>query len=177
MERRQFLTAAGTAATAGLAPLAGCSAGAQDTGGSAASAMDSTGTKTVKMITDGDDFYFDPIGLYVEPGETVTWVNVSDDHSATAYGHGATVTRIPDDATAFDSTVLSQEGATYDHTFEVQGTYDYFCIPHKQLGMVGRIVVGEPGGPATGSTPPDGAVPTSEAIVQQGAISYDAVSK
>jgi hypothetical protein len=38
--------------------------------------------------------------------------------------------------------------------------------------MVGRIVVGEPGGPAKGDMPPDGNVPESQTIVDQGAVSY-----
>src|SRR2546422_629038 len=29
----------------------------------------------------------------------------------------------------------------------VEGVYDYFCLPHEAAGMVGRIVVGRPGGP------------------------------
>jgi len=38
--------------------------------------------------------------------------------------------------------------------------------------MVGRIVVGSPGGPAEDSPIPDGDVPESEAIIEQGAIAY-----
>lgn len=128
------------------------------------------------MVTEGDAFYFDPIGLFVEPGETVTWVIDSGSHSSTAYQQGnggAEVTRIPEDAQAWDSGTLTEEGATFDHTLDVTGTYDYFCIPHKQLEMVGRLVVGEPGGPAEGSQPPDGAVPESSAIVEQGAIGWN----
>lgn len=133
---------------------------------------------TVKMVSGSDGgtaYYFDPIGLFVEPGTTLTFENESGSHSSTAYVEGtgsSSVTRIPADAEGWDSGILSQSGATFEHTFEVEGTYDYFCVPHKTLGMVGRIVVGSPGGPAEGSMPPDGKVPTSEAIVNQGAISY-----
>lgn len=70
-------------------------------------------------------------------------------HSSTAYEKGngsATVTRIPGGAEAWDSGILNEQGATYEHTFETNGIYDYFCTPHKSLGMVARIVVGEPGG-------------------------------
>ena len=28
--------------------------------------------------------------------------------------------------------------------FTVTGVYDYFCIPHEEAGMVGRIIVGSP---------------------------------
>ena len=127
------------------------------------------------MTTKGSEYYFDPIGLFVESGDTVTWKIDSQDHSSTAYESGngpAEVNRIPDGAEAWNSGVLTERGATFDHTFHTEGTYDYFCIPHKSLGMIGRIVVGQPGGPAEGSMPPDGDVPVSDAIVEQGAISY-----
>ncbi|WP_232686743.1 plastocyanin/azurin family copper-binding protein [Halobacterium zhouii] len=132
-------------------------------------------TNTVQMVTEGGNYYFNPIGLYVEPGETITWVIDSGSHSSTAYAKGtggASVRRIPQDAEPWDSGILSEQGASFDHTFEVPGTYDYFCIPHKSLGMIGRLVVGEPGGPAEGTQPPDGQVPESQRIVEQGAISY-----
>ena len=34
--------------------------------------------------------------------------------------------------------------------FSTVGVYDYFCIPHEEAGMVGRIVVGSP----TNADPP-----------------------
>lgn len=127
------------------------------------------------MVTEGSDYDFDPIGLLVESGESVTFEIDSGSHSATAYKKGtgqASVTRIPDGAETFDSGILSEQGATFEHTFETAGTYDYFCTPHKGLGMIVRIVVGESGGPAEGSMPPDGEVPESQTIVDQGAVSY-----
>jgi plastocyanin len=131
------------------------------------------------MVTEGSEYYFDPIGLFVESGDTVTFEIQSGSHSATAYKEGtssASVNRIPESAETFNSETLSEQGATYEHTFETTGTYDYFCIPHKSLGMVGRIVVGEPGGPAEGSMPPDGDVPESQTIVDQGSVSYSSFS-
>jgi len=131
------------------------------------------------MVTEGSKYYFDPIGLFVEAGDTVTFKIQSGSHSATAYKQGtslAEVTRIPEGAEVFNSETLSGQGATYEHTFETAGTYDYFCIPHKSLGMVGRIIVGEPGGPAEGSMPPDGDVPESQTIVDQGSVSYSEFS-
>jgi len=109
--------------------------------------------------------YFEPIGLHIEPGTTVRFEIAAGTHSATAYEN-----RIPSDASAFDSEVISSGG--FEYTFEKPGTYDYYCIPHKSVGMVGRIVVGSPGGPAEDSPIPDGDVPESEAIIEQGAIAY-----
>jgi len=133
----------------------------------------------IGMYTEGTDFYFDPVGLYVEPGDTVRWVNESGSHSATAYtedNQGASTRRIPEAADSWNSTVFSESGATFDYTFEEPGTYDYYCIPHKGLGMVARIVCEEPGGPATESDPPDdpgaGIWPPAEAITENLSLSY-----
>lgn len=30
------------------------------------------------------------------------------------------------------------------HTFEVAGVYDYYCIPHEAVAMIGSVIVGEP---------------------------------
>lgn len=109
--------------------------------------------------------YFEPIGLFIEPGTTVQFEFVSGSHSVTAY-----TDRIPQEATAFDSDVRSSE--TFEHTFTQPGTYDYYCIPH-QTTQVGRIVVGEPGGPAESNAIPHGSVPGSEEIVDRGTISID----
>ncbi|MDS0223218.1 plastocyanin/azurin family copper-binding protein [Haloarcula sp. S1AR25-5A] len=186
MERRQILKTAGILATGGVTGLAGCSSSGNGDGGGEPTTTEpqetaggSGDSNTVMMVTEGSEYYFDPIGLFIESGETVTFEIQSGSHSATAYKEGtssASVTRIPESAETFNSETLSEQGATYEHTFETTGTYDYFCIPHKTLGMVGRIVVGEPGGPAEGSMPPDGDVPESQTIVDQGSVSYSSFS-
>ncbi|WP_080505346.1 plastocyanin/azurin family copper-binding protein [Halorubrum aethiopicum] len=193
MERRQILKTAGILATGSVTSLAGCSGSGNGNGESEATTTEDTngdsggetnagsgGSNTVMMVTEGSEYYFDPIGLFIEPGETVTFKNQSGSHSATVYKQGtssAEVTRIPEGAEAFNSEILSEQGATFEHTFETTGTYDYFCIPHKSLGMVGRIVVGEPGGPAEGGMPPDGNVPESQTIVDQDSVSYNSFSE
>lgn len=197
VNRRTFLGTTGS--TVGLIAIAGCTGpdggengddggGQDENGGGTESPTDTPTTSptqtptgedggtTIGMVTDGSEYFFDPIGLLVSQGDTVTWEIESGSHSSTAYVEGtggAETTRIPDGAEGWDSGTLSDEGATFEHTFETTGTYDYFCIPHKSLGMVGRIVVDEPGGPAEGSMPPDGDVPESSTIVEQGSVSYD----
>jgi plastocyanin len=156
MDRRTFLRSAGVAAAAALA---GCGGDGGDT--------EPPEGDVVAMVGATSPYYFNPIGMHVEPGTTVTFRNESGAHSSTAYGD-----RIPDGAESWDSTTLSSQDATYEHTFEVEGTYDYYCIPHRSLGMVGRIVVGSPGGPAEGSTPPHGNVPDGSTIVEEGKVSY-----
>lgn len=191
MDRRGFLTTVGTATTIGLAGCAQAPDGGDEettTEVTTTTAVETTaegtttggtdgggGATSIDMVTEGSEYYFDPIGLFVEQGTTVEWVNVSGAHSSTAYHESlssASVTRIPEEAEPWNSEILSGEGATFEHTFETTGTYDYFCIPHKALGMIARLVVGEPGGPAEGSMPPDADVPESQAIVEQGSVSY-----
>ncbi len=102
----------------------------------------------------GSVYYFDPIGLYVQPGDTVGFVIVSSS------GRTPTVTayhpvndnhelRIPETANPFDSgeVVPDPREPAFRWTFEVEGTYDYYSKFEEGMGMVGRIVVGKPGGP------------------------------
>ncbi len=174
MQRRTFLRAAGLGTTTGIATLAGCGGGGD--GGESDGDGGGGATTTIDMVTDGSEYYFDPIGLRVESGTTVTWRIERGAHSATAYDESldmASVTRIPQGAEPWNSDTLSTQGESFEHTFGMAGTYDYFCIPHKTLGMVGRVVVGDPGGPAEGSMPPDGDVPESSTIVDEESVAYD----
>jgi len=167
--RRGFLRTVG-GATVGL--LAARPVTAQGGGGT---------THTVTMATDRGSFYFDPVGLHVEPGDTVEWVNESGQHSATSYTQDNPrydgSRRIPEGAESWDSGVFEEPGATFSYTFETPGTYDYYCIPHKTLGMVGRLVCGSPGGPAEEnafpeSDTPRGVIPPSDTIVEEGSLEW-----
>lgn len=108
----------------------------------------------IRMKSDalGSKVWFDPIGLLIEPGDTIRWVLEESVHSTTAY-HPANANhplRIPEQAEPWDSGILTRQGQTFEVTLTVPGVYDYFCLPHEAGGMVGRIVVGEPGeGPGT----------------------------
>jgi len=102
----------------------------------------------------GEHVGYDPVGLLLQPGQTVRWVCQANYHTTAAYhpdntGHSL---RIPRDARPWDSDVL-QPGEHFDVTLTVPGVYDYFCAPHEAAGMVGRLIVGQPIGP--GSLPFD----------------------
>jgi plastocyanin len=97
----------------------------------------------------GEEVWFDPIGLHVQPGTTVRWILERDVHTTAAYhpSNDQHSLRIPETATPWNSGFLTQPGAHFDVTLTVEGVYDYYCLPHEQAGMVGRIVVGAPSGP------------------------------
>ena len=99
---------------------------------------------------DGAQVGFDPIGLKVAPGTTVRWVVEANVHTTTAYhpANGGHPLRIPEHAAPWDSDYLVEPGQTFEVTLTAEGVYDYFCTPHEVAGMVGRIIVGRPAGPA-----------------------------
>ncbi len=83
---------------------------------------------------------FQPKILVVQPGDTVTWINeVEMDHNVMTYPDG-----FPKGAEGFESHYLTQAGETWSHTFSVEGTYEYHCLPHLIMGMHGSVIVGEP---------------------------------
>lgn len=93
------------------------------------------------------EFYFDPVGLYVEAGDVVKFVMATPDHTVTAYHPALGRTqRVPDGVPAVSSPVLG--GGTYWlYRFETPGVYDLYCAPHEPFGMAMRMVVGEATGP------------------------------
>lgn len=88
---------------------------------------------------------FEPRLVYVEVGETVRWKLEHGAHTTTAY-HPANdkPLRIPNNAEPWDSGLLRRSGTTFEQTFGTEGIYDYCCAAHEAMGMVGRVVVGDP---------------------------------
>ncbi|KAB7624199.1 plastocyanin/azurin family copper-binding protein [Alkalilimnicola sp. S0819] len=111
----------------------------------------------IELLSDpaGGHVNFDPIGLFLQPGQTVRWVNRANVHTVTAYhpDNDRHPLRIPRAAEPWDSGYLIEPGKVFERRFEVPGVYDYYCAPHEAAGMVGRLVVGEISGP--GSRPFD----------------------
>lgn len=97
---------------------------------------------------DGSKVWFDPVGVHVRPGQVIRWVNrdAGNSHTATAYhpDHFAKPRRIPKGANAWHSGYLLP-GESFSVRLTKEGIYDYYCVPHELAGMVGRIIVGDPG--------------------------------
>lgn len=100
------------------------------------------------------EFFYEPTGLFVEPGDTVRFTFTTPHHTVTAYHPMfGQVQRVPDGVSPFSSPVLGA-GAYWLYTFEEEGVYDFHCGPHEMFGHVGRILAGS----ATGTdAEPDGA--------------------
>lgn len=135
--RREFLISGGLAIVGLAVPLG----------------VRAAGPVEIQMLSSprGEEVWFDPIGVLIAPGQTVRWIMASpgNPHTTTAYhprnaNHSL---RIPEAAVPWDSGFLVKPRDSFEVTLTVEGVYDYFCLPHEAAGMVGRIVVGRPGGP------------------------------
>lgn len=155
MTRRRFI------ATSGLVVLGGVTGAMPVRRPHAAEVIDIAMGGT----TGGAHVWFRPVGLLIQPGQTVRWTNrdAGNSHTSTAYHPRlfGKQQRIPEGADPWDSGLLLPD-ESFSVTLTVPGVYDYYCLPHEHAGMVGRIIVEEhaPAGgyPAThgdaGHTPP-----------------------
>ena len=75
-----------------------------------------------------------PNDINIAVGETVTWSN--DDTAAHTVTSGSPADGPTGD---FDSS-LFMAGTTFEHTFDTEGTFDYFCMVHPW--MQGSVIVG-----------------------------------
>ena len=71
----------------------------------------------------------------INPGDTVFWKATDPGHNVEFISKKG----IPDGVEKFKSKV----GKDTEFTFTIPGIYAYWCVPHKTLGMIGFIIVGE----------------------------------
>ncbi|MEM1361604.1 MAG: pseudoazurin [Pseudomonadota bacterium] len=77
---------------------------------------------------------FYPEILQAQPGDIIRFVSADKNHNSEAYK-----TMLPDGAEHWKSKI----GKDFDLPVEAEGTYGYFCTPHKSWGMVGLLLVGD----------------------------------
>ena len=115
-----------------------------------------------------DDNHFEEANITVPAGTTVTWVQSGNNpHTTTSYDG------------LWDSGIIQGgSGGSFSFTFNEPGTYEYFCRPHENQGMVGSVTVtGGGGGGATiqaGSDtaplPPSGGLGTTSVLLPAAAL-------
>lgn len=77
------------------------------------------------------NFEFSEPELHIEPGTTVRWMNTTDNyHTVTPDGHSA-----------WEQWQTTGMGETFEVTFDAVGSYAYYCLPHRSLGMTGTVIV------------------------------------
>ena len=101
---------------------------------------DETGSSSVTIEVgaegNGGPYAFAPPAVRIDPGTTVTFDWVSDTHNTI-------VEEQPEGAGWEGHQPIENTGFSYEHTFETEGVYKYYCEPHLTLGMKAAIVVGD----------------------------------
>ncbi len=91
---------------------------------------------TIEMLNKREDgakmVYSEDIST-IEVGDSITWL-------PTSKGHNVEFIAGPD---GWDSPKKSKLSKEYTYTFDTPGVYLYQCTPHKSMGMIAIVVVGE----------------------------------
>ena len=91
---------------------------------------------TLEMLNkrdDGQKMVYSEDVARVNVGDTVTWV-------PTSKGHNVEIVAAPG---GFDIPKKSKNNKEVSITFDVPGIYYYWCTPHKSMGMIGLVIVGD----------------------------------
>lgn len=90
---------------------------------------------TIEMLNKRDDgakmVYSEDIAR-IDVGDTITWV-------PTSKGHNVEFIAGPD---GWEAPKKSKNGKEVAITFDAPGIYLYQCTPHKSMGMIAMVVVG-----------------------------------
>jgi len=90
---------------------------------------------TIEMLNKLDKEYmvFSEKVVYIDSGDTVFW-------KATDKGHNVEFVRgaVPTGVEAFKSKL----NVDTEYKFSIPGIYAYWCTPHKTMGMIGFVIVG-----------------------------------
>lgn len=77
---------------------------------------------------------FIPAVLKIELGDTVKFISTDKGHNSQSDKKA-----LPEGAEKWKSKI----GKDFEVTYTVDGTYGYYCTPHRGMGMVGLILVGD----------------------------------
>jgi plastocyanin len=106
----------------------------------ASNGTEGTGTEAVTVeVAPGGEPVFEPQVTEIEPGTTVRFEWKSGGYNVVP------VNQRPADLDWEGVPQLQDEGYVYEYTFEEEGVHEFVSEPHQGQGMVGAIVVGEPG--------------------------------
>ena len=91
---------------------------------------------TVDMLNrlDKESNIFEPKIVRVNVGDTVLWKAKDKGHNVEFIKKG-----VPEGVVKFKS----KFNKDVEYTFETPGIYAYWCTPHKNMGMIGFVVVGD----------------------------------
>jgi pseudoazurin len=91
---------------------------------------------TIEMLNKGEDrsMVFSKEIVMIDVGDTVFWKSVDKGHNVEFIKKGG----VPEGVVKFKSKVSKDA----EYTFTIPGIYAYWCTPHKSMGMIGFVIVG-----------------------------------
>ena len=92
--------------------------------------------QTVEMLNrlNKESMVFEPKIVRVNVGDTVLWKATDKGHNVEFIKNG-----VPDGVDKFKS----KYNKDTEYKFTIPGIYAYWCTPHKNMGMIGFVVVGD----------------------------------
>ena len=96
-----------------------------------------TADVTIEMLNKLDDrnMVFSSEIVKVDVGDTVFWISTDKGHNVEFISKNG----VPDGVEKFKSKVNKDA----EFTFTIPGIYAYWCTPHKSMGMIGFVIVGD----------------------------------
>ncbi len=92
---------------------------------------------TIEMLNKGEDrsMVFSKEIVRINVGDTVFWQSTDPGHNVEFIKKNG----IPEGVDKFKSKVSKDA----EYTFTIPGIYAYWCTPHKTMGMIGFVIVGD----------------------------------
>ena len=92
--------------------------------------------QTVEMLNrlNKESMVFEPKIVRVNVGETILWKATDKGHNVEFIKNG-----VPEGVDKFKS----KYNKDTEYQFTIPGIYAYWCTPHKNMGMIGFVVVGD----------------------------------
>ena len=92
---------------------------------------------TVEMLNklDKRNMVFSQDIVRINVGDTVFWKSTDKGHNVEFISKNG----VPEGVEKFKSKVSKDT----EYTFTIPGIYAYWCVPHKSMGMIGFVIVGD----------------------------------
>ena len=94
-------------------------------------------TVTIEMLNKGENrsMIFSQEIVKINVGDTIFWQSTDKGHNVEFIRKGG----VPEGVEKFKSKVSKDA----EYTFSIPGIYAYWCTPHKTMGMIGFVIVGD----------------------------------
>lgn len=97
-------------------------------------------TKEVKMGADSGLLVFEPAKIQICKGDSVKWINNKAGPHNVVFDEDNIPAGVDQEKISMDDQ-LGEPGDTFSMKFDTEGTYGYYCEPHRGAGMEATLIV------------------------------------